>query len=68
MYFAHMALSSVRHVPVFVTVAGPIIAAELSVMVESVDGRRAKIVASRASSTRWRRIRSADSGGRAPGR
>ena len=30
-YFAHMALSSVRHVPVFVTVAGPIIAAELSV-------------------------------------
>lgn len=30
LFFAHMSLGSVRHVPVFVTVAAPIIAAELS--------------------------------------
>jgi hypothetical protein len=30
MFFAHMSLSSVRHVPIFVTIAAPVIAAELS--------------------------------------
>jgi hypothetical protein len=30
LYFAHMSLGSVRHVPLFVTVAAPIIAAEIS--------------------------------------
>jgi hypothetical protein len=30
LYFAHMALGSVRHVPLFVTVAAPIIAAEIA--------------------------------------
>ena len=29
-YFAHMSLSSVRHVPIFVTVCAPVIAAEIS--------------------------------------
>jgi hypothetical protein len=30
LFFAHMALSSVRHVPIFVTVAGPVIAYEIA--------------------------------------
>jgi hypothetical protein len=41
-FFAHMALQSARHVPVFVTVAAPIIAAEVSRWWRTWSGRAAR--------------------------
>ena len=35
-----MALASVRHVPVYVTVAGPVVAYEMADVVESLEPRR----------------------------
>ena len=57
LYFAHLSLGSVRHVPLFVAVTAPVIAIQVSRLVPRMDGEGSQKSRSLELSTRSRRTR-----------